>query len=158
MATSPRPRQLGSLPPFLPLALGPRPPAGPPSPRCQCLVPRKLSAGVRTEHARRRRGRAWGPEAAPTPPAPATCGVAGPRRAMLSARGPGRATWVLAGSLLAAALTLPAESRKLDQLPAGRVPLQHPLGPRPLRDPPTAPGVGPERTAQVRRTGYQSRV
>ncbi|KAJ1061031.1 hypothetical protein K5549_002318, partial [Capra hircus] len=67
---------------------------------------------------------------------------------MLSARGPGRATWVLAGSLLAAALALPAESGNLGQLPAGRVPLQHPLGPRPLRDPPTAPGAGPERTAQ----------
>uniref|UniRef100_A0A4W2D468 EvC ciliary complex subunit 2 n=1 Tax=Bos indicus x Bos taurus TaxID=30522 RepID=A0A4W2D468_BOBOX len=63
-------------------------------------------------------------------------------------RGPGRATWVLAGSLLAAALALPAESRNLGQLPAGQVPLQHPLGPQPLRDPHTVPGAGLERTAQ----------
>ena len=114
----------GSLSPSLRLALGPRPPAGPPSPRCQCLVPRKLSAEARTEHARRQRGRARGPEAAPTPPAPATCGVAGPRLAMDSARGPGRATWVLAGSLLAVALALPAESGNLGRLPAGPGPLR----------------------------------
>nr|XP_025145502.1 limbin isoform X2 [Bubalus bubalis] len=67
---------------------------------------------------------------------------------MDTARGPGRATWVLAGSLLAAALALPAESGNLGQLPAGQVPLQHPLGPQPLRDPHTVPGAGLERTAQ----------
>ncbi|XP_065770712.1 limbin isoform X2 [Muntiacus reevesi] len=67
---------------------------------------------------------------------------------MDSARGPGRATWVLAGSLLAAALALPAESGNLGRLPGGPGPLQHPLGPQPLRDPSTAPGAGPERTAQ----------
>ncbi|XP_043762142.1 limbin isoform X1 [Cervus elaphus] len=67
---------------------------------------------------------------------------------MDSARGPGRATWVLAGSLLAAALALSAESGNLGRLPAGPGPLQHPLGPQPLRDPSTAPGAGPERTAQ----------
>uniref|UniRef100_A0A8C6FNI1 EvC ciliary complex subunit 2 n=1 Tax=Moschus moschiferus TaxID=68415 RepID=A0A8C6FNI1_MOSMO len=67
---------------------------------------------------------------------------------MNSARGPGRATWALAGSLLVVALALPAESGNLGRLPAGPGPLQQPLGPQPLQDPSTAPGAGPERTAQ----------
>lgn len=77
---------------------------------------------------------------------------------MDSARGPGRATWVLAGSLLAAALALPSESGNLGRLPEGTGPRQHTLGPQPLRDPSTAPGAEPERTAQVRRARPQSRV
>ncbi|XP_044801586.2 limbin isoform X4 [Bubalus bubalis] len=76
---------------------------------------------------------------------------------MDTARGPGRATWVLAGSLLAAALALPAESGNLGQLPAGQVPLQHPLGPQPLRDPHTVPGAGLERTAQHLHGSYENR-
>lgn len=140
------------LPPsFPPSALGPRPPAGPPSPRCQCLVPRKLH-GVRTEHARRRRA-GPGSGSCPNPPAPATCGVAGPRRAMLSARGLGRATWVLAEPAGRCTITLPAESRKLDQPLRGGVPSSTPWACG-LRTPPPRPRGG----ARADRPGKEDRL
>ncbi|XP_077924500.1 limbin isoform X3 [Halichoerus grypus] len=67
---------------------------------------------------------------------------------MGSAGAAGRATWVLAWSLLAAALALPAGPGGRGWHPAGRGLLGRPLGGQPLPDPPAAPGAGPERTAQ----------
>ncbi|XP_064440326.1 limbin isoform X5 [Mirounga angustirostris] len=67
---------------------------------------------------------------------------------MGSAGAAGRATWVLAWSLLAAALALPAGPGGRGWHPAGRGLLGRPLGGQPLPDPPAAPGPGPERTAQ----------
>ncbi|XP_019573576.2 limbin isoform X1 [Rhinolophus sinicus] len=61
---------------------------------------------------------------------------------------PGRATWVLAGGLLAAALALPAGPGGRGWLHAGPGPLQRPLGAQAPPDSPAAPGAGPERTAQ----------
>lgn len=75
---------------------------------------------------------------------------------MGSAGAAGRATWVLAWSLLAAALALPAGPGGRGWHPAGRGLLGRPLGGQPLPDPPAAPGAGPERTAQVRRARPQS--
>lgn len=57
---------------------------------------------------------------------------------------PGRATWVLAAGLLAAALALPAGPGARGWLPAGP-------GPLGAQAPPGSPGAGPEWTAQVRR-------
>uniref|UniRef100_A0A8C3X5C3 EvC ciliary complex subunit 2 n=1 Tax=Catagonus wagneri TaxID=51154 RepID=A0A8C3X5C3_9CETA len=65
--------------------------------------------------------------------------LAGPR---------GRATWVLAGGLLAAALALPVGPRDRGRPPAGPNPLQPPLGAQPPPDPPAAPRAGPERKSQ----------
>ncbi|XP_053528426.1 limbin isoform X2 [Artibeus jamaicensis] len=67
---------------------------------------------------------------------------------MGSAAAPGRAAWVLAGGLLAAALALPAGSRGRGWLSAGPSPLRRPLGAQAPRDRPAVPGAGPERTAQ----------
>ncbi|XP_045690282.1 limbin isoform X3 [Phyllostomus hastatus] len=67
---------------------------------------------------------------------------------MGSAAAPGRAAWVLAGGLLAAALALPAGSRGRGWLPVGPSPLQRPQGAQAPRDRPEAPGAGPERAAQ----------
>ncbi|XP_035874588.1 limbin isoform X2 [Phyllostomus discolor] len=67
---------------------------------------------------------------------------------MGSAAAPGRAAWVLAGGLLAAALALPAGSRGRGWLPAGPSALQRPQGAQAPGDRPEAPGAGPERTAQ----------
>ncbi|XP_034861220.1 limbin [Mirounga leonina] len=67
---------------------------------------------------------------------------------MGSAGAAGRATWVLAWSLLAAALALPAGPGGRGWHPAGRGLLGRPLGGQPPPDPPAAPGAGPERTAQ----------
>ncbi|KAM5285872.1 limbin isoform 2-T2 [Hipposideros larvatus] len=58
---------------------------------------------------------------------------------------PGRATWVLAAGLLAAALALPAGPGARGWLPAGPGPRRRPLG---AQAPPEAPGAGPEWTAQ----------
>ncbi|XP_047654704.1 limbin isoform X3 [Phacochoerus africanus] len=60
----------------------------------------------------------------------------------------GRAAWVLAGGLLAAALALPAGPRDRGRPPAGPNPLRRPLGAQLPPDPPAAPGAGPEREAQ----------
>ncbi|XP_073661139.1 limbin isoform X4 [Tursiops truncatus] len=67
---------------------------------------------------------------------------------MGSAGARGRATWVLAGGLLAAALALPAGSGDRGRLPADPGPLRRPLGAQPPQDPRSAPGVGPEQTAE----------
>ncbi|XP_054438205.1 limbin [Pteronotus mesoamericanus] len=67
---------------------------------------------------------------------------------MGSAAAPGRATWVLAGGLLAAALALPAGSGGRGWLPAGpRLP-RRTLGAQAPSDRSAAPGAGPERAAQ----------
>ncbi|XP_014644406.1 PREDICTED: limbin-like [Ceratotherium simum simum] len=60
---------------------------------------------------------------------------------MGSAGASGRATWVLAGGLLAAVLALPDGSGGRGWLPAGPGPLRRPLGAQP-------PSDAPERTAQ----------
>ena len=80
----------------------------------------------------------------------ATFGVAGPQPAMGLAGARGRAAWVLAGGLLAAALALPAGPRDRGRPPTGPNPLRRPLGAQLPPDPPAAPGAGPERKAQVR--------
>ncbi|XP_044931477.1 limbin isoform X4 [Mustela putorius furo] len=67
---------------------------------------------------------------------------------MGSAGAAGRATSVLAWSLLAAALALPAGPGGRRWHPAGPDLLGRPLGRQPLLDPPAAPGAGPERTTQ----------
>ncbi|XP_067591597.1 limbin isoform X4 [Pseudorca crassidens] len=67
---------------------------------------------------------------------------------MGSAGARGRATWVLAGGLLAAALALPAGSGDRGRLPADPGPLRRPLGAQPPQDPRSAPEVGPEQTAE----------
>ncbi|XP_066892496.1 limbin isoform X3 [Kogia breviceps] len=67
---------------------------------------------------------------------------------MGSAGARGRATWVLAGGLLAAALALPAGSRDRGRLPADPGHLRRPLGAQPPPDTRSAPGVGPEQTAK----------
>ncbi|XP_060004508.1 limbin [Lagenorhynchus albirostris] len=67
---------------------------------------------------------------------------------MGSAGARGRATWVLAGGLLAAALALPEGSGDRGRLPADPGPLRRPLGAQPPQDPRSAPGVGPEQTAE----------
>lgn len=75
---------------------------------------------------------------------------------MGSAGAGGRATWVLAWSLLAAVLALPAGPGGQGWHRAGPGLLGRPLGGQPLPDPPAAPGAGPERSAQVRRARPQS--
>ncbi|XP_072593897.1 limbin isoform X5 [Vulpes vulpes] len=61
----------------------------------------------------------------------------------------GRATWVLAGGLLAAALALPAgPGAPGGGFPAGPGLLERPLGGQRPPDPPAAAGAGPQRTAQ----------
>ncbi|XP_032488571.1 limbin isoform X3 [Phocoena sinus] len=67
---------------------------------------------------------------------------------MGSAGARGRAMWVLAGGLLAAALALPAGSGDQGRLPADPGPLRRPFGAQPPQDPRSAPGVGPEQTAE----------
>ncbi|XP_061048073.1 limbin isoform X2 [Eubalaena glacialis] len=67
---------------------------------------------------------------------------------MGSAGSRGRATWVLAGGLLAAALALPAGPGDRGRLRADPGPLRRPLGAQPPPDPRSAPGVGPEQTAE----------
>uniref|UniRef100_M3Y955 EvC ciliary complex subunit 2 n=3 Tax=Mustela putorius furo TaxID=9669 RepID=M3Y955_MUSPF len=67
---------------------------------------------------------------------------------MGSAGAAGRATSVLAWSLLAAALALPAGPGGRRWHPAGPDLLGRPLGRQPPLDPPAAPGAGPERTTQ----------
>lgn len=74
---------------------------------------------------------------------------------MGSAGAAGRATSVLAWSLLAAALALPAGPGGRRWHPAGPDLLGRPLGRQPLLDPPAAPGAGPERTTQVRKARPQ---
>ncbi|KAK2505484.1 hypothetical protein MC885_007508 [Smutsia gigantea] len=64
---------------------------------------------------------------------------------MGSAGEPGRATWVLAGAILAAALALPAGPGGRGWPPAGPSPLLGSLGAQPLGDP---SGAGPQRPAQ----------
>ncbi|XP_045430175.1 limbin isoform X2 [Pipistrellus kuhlii] len=64
------------------------------------------------------------------------------------AASPGRAAWMLAGGLLAAALALRAVPGVRGRLPGGSGPLQHPLGARAPPDRRAAPGAGPERAAQ----------
>lgn len=120
------------------------------------FVPGKLSAAARTEHARRRGGP--GVRKLPQLHRAGYFGVARPGRAMGWAGCPGRATWVLAGGLLAAALALPAGPRGRGWLHAGPGPLQRPLGAQAPPDSPAAPGAGPEGTAQVRRARPQSQV
>ncbi|CAK6433310.1 unnamed protein product [Pipistrellus nathusii] len=65
------------------------------------------------------------------------------------AASPGRAAWVLAGGLLAAALALRAVPGVRGRLPGGPGPLQHPMGAGAPPDRRAAPGAGPERAAQV---------
>ncbi|XP_031293441.2 limbin isoform X6 [Camelus dromedarius] len=60
----------------------------------------------------------------------------------------GRATWVLAGGLLAAASALLAEPEDRGRPPAGPGPFRRPLGAQPPAGAPAAPGAGPERSAQ----------
>nr|XP_055182549.1 limbin isoform X3 [Nyctereutes procyonoides] len=61
----------------------------------------------------------------------------------------GRATWVLAGGLLAAALALPAgPGAPGGGFPAGPGLLERPLGGQRPPDPPAAAGAGPQPTAQ----------
>ncbi|XP_057562621.1 limbin isoform X2 [Hippopotamus amphibius kiboko] len=67
---------------------------------------------------------------------------------MGSAGARGRATWVLAGGLLAAALALTAGPEDGGRLPAGPGSPWRPLGAQPPPDPRLAPGAGPEQTAQ----------
>lgn len=70
---------------------------------------------------------------------------------MGSAGAAGRATSVLAWSLLAASLALPAGPGGGRWHPAGPDLFGRPLGRQALLDPPAAPGAGPERTTQVRK-------
>uniref|UniRef100_A0A8P0T5J8 EvC ciliary complex subunit 2 n=2 Tax=Canis lupus TaxID=9612 RepID=A0A8P0T5J8_CANLF len=80
--------------------------------------------------------------------APAAAGSQVPR-AMGSGGAAGRATWVLAGGLLAAALALPAgPGAPGGGFPAGPGLLERPLGRQRPPDPPAAAGAGPLRTAQ----------
>uniref|UniRef100_A0A8I3MKE2 EvC ciliary complex subunit 2 n=1 Tax=Canis lupus familiaris TaxID=9615 RepID=A0A8I3MKE2_CANLF len=80
--------------------------------------------------------------------APAAAGSQVPR-AMGSGGAAGRATWVLAGGLLAAALALPAgPGAPGGGFPAGPGLLERPLGRQRPPDPPAAAGAGPQRTAQ----------
>ncbi|XP_026370167.2 limbin isoform X2 [Ursus arctos] len=72
---------------------------------------------------------------------------------MGSAGAAGRATWVLAWSLLAAVLALPAGPGGQGWHRAGPGLLGRPLGGQPLPDPPAAPGAGPERSAQGKLRG-----
>ncbi|XP_044082163.1 limbin isoform X4 [Neovison vison] len=67
---------------------------------------------------------------------------------MGSAGAAGRATSVLAWSLLAASLALPAGPGGGRWHPAGPDLFGRPLGRQALLDPPAAPGAGPERTTQ----------
>ncbi|XP_032349656.1 limbin isoform X2 [Camelus ferus] len=60
----------------------------------------------------------------------------------------GRATWVLAGGLLAAASALLAEPEDRGRPAAGPGPFRRPLGAQPPAGAPAAPGAGPERSAQ----------
>lgn len=96
------------------------------------------------------RGAGLGSGSCPNSACTATFGVAGPQPAMGLAGARGRAAWVLAGGLLAAALALPAGPRDRGRPPTGPNPLRRPLGAQLPPDPPAAPGAGPEREAQVR--------
>lgn len=134
------------LPPSLPPSQGrPRPPPARPAPEAG-VGSRKLSAEARTEHARwggsgvRKLRRLRGARG---------FGVASPERAMGLAGPLGRATWVLAGGLLAAALALLTGPGGRGRLPAGPSPFRRPLGAQPPPDP-------HERTAQVRRAAPRS--
>lgn len=138
MATSPRLPASLVLPPSLPLSRLVQAPPCCPSPRCQCLVPRKLSAEVRTEHARRRRA---GPGVRKRPNSACTSHQGRTQTGNAFSEGPGRATWVLAGSLLAAALTCcPRSPETRASSPAGAG-SQHPWACG-LRVPPRLPGRG----------------
>lgn len=129
--------------------------SGPVKPQLPVFVPEKLSAAARTEHARRRGGP--GVRKLPQLHSASHFGVARPGRAMGWAGVPGRATWVLAGGVLATALALPPGPGGGGWLPSGPGPGRRPRGAQDPLDPPAARVAAPELTAQVR-TRPQSRV
>lgn len=151
MAAGRGPRQPLPLPPTRPL----RPPARAVKPQLPVFVPEKLSAAARTEHARRRGGP--GVRKLPQLHSASHFGVARPGRAMGWAGVPGRATWVLAGGVLATALALPPGPGGGGWLPSGPGPGRRPRGAQDPLESPAAPVAAPGRTAQVR-TRPQSRV
>lgn len=145
-----RPRSLSrSLPRACPAA------SRPAKPQLPVFVPEKLSAAARTEHARRRGGP--GVRKLPQLHGASHFGVACPGLAMGWAGVPGRATWVLAGGVLATALALPPGPGGRGWLPSGPGPVRRPRGAQGPLDPPAAPVAAPQRTSQVR-TRPQSRV